>query len=130
MFVQYFNVCTSCPKPMSHKNPPLTLFWFSLITRFVSKRSFVVFETDFKYFPISEFSGQAFTIMLVYVWARRNPFVRMNFFGLVTFQAPYLPWVLLGFSLLIGNSVSVDLVTCLTWFTSCFIVYLIFILFL
>merc|ERR1712154_574100 len=53
--------------------------------------------------------GQAFTIMLVYVWARRNPMVRMNFFGLLTFQAPYLPWVLLGFSLLLGNSVSVDL---------------------
>ena len=35
--------------------------------------------------------------------------VRMNFFGLLTFQAPYLPWVLLGFSLLLGNSVSVDL---------------------
>ena len=66
----------------------------------------------------SYLSGQAFTIMLVYVWARRNPFVRMNFFGLVTFQAPYLPWVLLGFSLLIGNSVSVDLVRFLTryWF--------------
>ena len=47
--------------------------------------------------------------MLVYVWARRNPLVRMNFFGLLTFQAPYLPWVLLGFSLLLGNSVSVDL---------------------
>ena len=47
--------------------------------------------------------------MLVYVWARRNPFVRMNFFGLLTFQAPYLPYVLLGFSLLLGNSVSVDL---------------------
>ena len=47
--------------------------------------------------------------MLVYVWARRNPFVRMNFFGLLTFNAPYLPWVLLGFSLLLGNSVSVDL---------------------
>lgn len=55
------------------------------------------------------FLGQAFTIMLVYVWARRNPMVRMNFFGLLTFQAPYLPWVLLGFSLLLGNSVSVDL---------------------
>merc|ERR1711890_67686 len=38
-----------------------------------------------------------------------NPFVRMNFFGLLTFNAPYLPWVLLGFSLLLGNSVSVDL---------------------
>ncbi|KAG7163749.1 Derlin-2-like [Homarus americanus] len=56
------------------------------------------------------FLGQAFTIMLVYVWARRNPFVRMNFFGLLNFQAPYLPWVLLGFSVLLGNSVIVDFV--------------------
>ncbi|XP_076040918.1 derlin 2 [Oratosquilla oratoria] len=56
------------------------------------------------------FLGQAFTIMLVYVWARRNPFVRMNFFGLLNFQAPYLPWVLLGFSVLLGNSIVVDMV--------------------
>nr|XP_027214043.1 derlin-2-like [Penaeus vannamei] len=56
------------------------------------------------------FLGQAFTIMLVYVWARRNPFVRMNFFGLLNFQAPYLPWVLLGFSVLLGNSILVDMV--------------------
>lgn len=55
------------------------------------------------------FLGQAFTIMLVYVWSRRNPYIRMNFFGLLNFQAPYLPWVLLGFSLLLGNSVVVDL---------------------
>jgi len=55
------------------------------------------------------FLGQAFTMMLVYVWARRNPDVRMNFFGLLTFNAPYLPWVLLGFSLLVGNSMSVDI---------------------
>lgn len=32
------------------------------------------------------FLGQAFTIMLVYVWARRNPYLRMNFFGLLNFQ--------------------------------------------
>lgn len=56
------------------------------------------------------FLGSAFTIMLVYVWSRRNPYVRMNFFGLMNFQAPYLPWVLLGFSLLLGNSVVVDLI--------------------
>jgi len=55
------------------------------------------------------FLGQAFTIMLVYVWSRRNPVIRMNFFGLLNFQAPYLPWVLLGFSLLLGNSVVVDI---------------------
>ncbi|TSP36114.1 Derlin-2 [Bagarius yarrelli] len=51
----------------------------------------------------------AFTIMLVYVWSRRNPNVRMNFFGLLNFQAPFLPWVLMGFSLLLGNSIIVDL---------------------
>jgi len=55
------------------------------------------------------FLGQAFTIMLVYVWSRRNPYIRMNFFGLMNFQAPYLPWVLLGFSLLLGNSIAVDM---------------------
>lgn len=55
------------------------------------------------------FLGSAFTIMLVYVWSRRNPYVRMSFFGLLNFQAPYLPWVLLGFSLLLGNSIIVDL---------------------
>ncbi|XP_061657532.1 derlin-2 isoform X4 [Syngnathoides biaculeatus] len=55
------------------------------------------------------FLGQAFTIMLVYVWSRRNPNVRMNFFGLLNFQAPFLPWVLMGFSLLLGNSIIIDL---------------------
>ena len=55
------------------------------------------------------FLGQAFTIMLVYVWSRRNRFVRMNFFGLMNFQAPFLPWVLLGFSLMLGNSIIVDI---------------------
>ncbi|XP_010790130.1 derlin-2-like [Notothenia coriiceps] len=55
------------------------------------------------------FLGQAFIIMLVYVWSKRHPLVRMNFFGLLNFQAPFLPWVLMGFSLLLGNSIVVDL---------------------
>ncbi|KAL3274238.1 hypothetical protein HHI36_015649 [Cryptolaemus montrouzieri] len=63
----------------------------------------------FAFFVNLLFLGQAFTIMLVYVWARRNPYVRINFFGLLNFQAPYMPWVLLGFSLLLGNAVYVDL---------------------
>ena len=33
----------------------------------------------------------------------------MSFLGLFTFHAPFLPWVLLGFSVLLGNSASVDL---------------------
>ncbi|XP_034397610.1 derlin-2-like [Cyclopterus lumpus] len=58
--------------------------------------------------PVS-FLGPAFTVMLVYVWSRRHPLVRVNFFGLLNFRAPLLPWVLAGFSLLLGNSVAVDL---------------------
>lgn len=54
------------------------------------------------------FLGQAFTIMLVYVWSRRNPYVHLNFLGLLNFQAPYLPWVLLAFSVMFGNSIAVD----------------------
>ncbi|KAL1918076.1 uncharacterized protein VTP21DRAFT_3342 [Calcarisporiella thermophila] len=37
---------------------------------------------------------------LVYIWARRNPFIRMSFLGLFIFTAPYLPWVLVSFSVL------------------------------
>ena len=40
------------------------------------------------------FLGQAFTIMLVYVWSKRNRNVRMNFFGMLNFNADYLPWVI------------------------------------
>ncbi|KAI4902136.1 hypothetical protein NFI96_027319 [Prochilodus magdalenae] len=65
--------------------------------------------TIFGMFVSLVFLGQAFTIMLVYVWSRRNTNVRMNFFGLLNFQAPFLPWVLMGFSLLLGNSIIVDL---------------------
>lgn len=32
------------------------------------------------------FLGHALTLMLVYVWSRRTPFVRMNFFGLLNFN--------------------------------------------
>ncbi|KAK7804120.1 hypothetical protein U0070_002463 [Myodes glareolus] len=55
------------------------------------------------------FLGQALMAMLVYVWSRRSPQVRVNFFGLLNFQAPFLPWALMGFSMLLGNSVLTDL---------------------
>ncbi|KAM6156102.1 derlin-3 [Rhynchocyon petersi] len=54
------------------------------------------------------FLGQALMAMLVYVWSRRSPGVAIDFFGL-TFKAPFLPWALLGLSLLLGNSILVDL---------------------
>jgi len=63
----------------------------------------------FAFYGKQLFLGQAFTIMLVYVWSRRNPFIRMNLFGIMNFPAPYLPWVLLGFSVILGNTIWIDL---------------------
>ena len=44
--------------------------------------------------------GPSLTYVLSYLWSRRNPYIRMNFLGLFVFPAPYLPWVLLGFTVL------------------------------
>ncbi|EDW97306.1 derlin-2 [Drosophila yakuba] len=69
-----------------------------------------VLMTFFGIFVNLLFLGQAFTLMLVYVWSRRNPLVPMNFFGVLNFQAPYLPWVLLCCSMILGNTVWVDVI--------------------
>lgn len=45
----------------------------------------------------------------VYVWGRRHPYVSLSFLGVFTFSAPYLPWVLLGFSVILRSSPVVDL---------------------
>ena len=58
---------------------------------------------------VPPFLGSSLAFMMVYLWARLNPYVRMSFLGLFTFRAPFLPWVLLGFSLMLGNSPSIDL---------------------
>ena len=47
--------------------------------------------------------------MLVYLWGKRNPGMQISLLGLLAFNAPYLAWVLLGFSLLLGHDVSSDL---------------------
>jgi Derlin-2/3 len=55
------------------------------------------------------FLGRALTFMTVYVWARRNPHVRLSLFGLFTFTAPYLPWVLVGFSMILNHNPTDDI---------------------
>ncbi|ORZ25749.1 Derlin [Absidia repens] len=56
----------------------------------------------FAYMP---FLGSPLAFTMVYIWARRNPYVRLNFLGLVVFSAPHLPWVLLCFSLVLGGDI-------------------------
>jgi hypothetical protein len=45
----------------------------------------------------------------VYVWGRRHQYVNLSFLGIFNFTAPYLPWVLLAFSVMLGSSPKVDL---------------------
>ena len=58
-----------------------------------------------------KFLGHPLAFMMVYVWARgpENLNVRMSLLGIFPFSAPYLPWVLLVFSLLLGNPIETDL---------------------
>lgn len=56
------------------------------------------------------FLGSSLGFMMVYIWGRRNENVRMSFLGLFPFSAPYLPWVLLTFSMLLGNRPTNDLI--------------------
>lgn len=50
------------------------------------------------------FFGSSLTFMMVYVWARRNENVMLSFLGLFPFRAPYLPWILLTFSAVVGSN--------------------------
>jgi hypothetical protein len=56
-----------------------------------------------------EFLGSSLTFMMVYVWGRRHQYVNLSFLGIFNFTAPYLPWVLLTFSVMLGSSPKVDL---------------------
>jgi Derlin-2/3 len=56
------------------------------------------------------FLGNALTFMMTYVWGRRNEDVKMVFLGFLHFNAPYLPWVMLTFSVLLGNGIIMDLI--------------------
>ena len=54
------------------------------------------------------FLGPPLSSSLVYIWSRRNPETRLSFLGLLVFTAPYLPWVLMGFSLVLHSNVPKD----------------------
>lgn len=54
------------------------------------------------------FLGTSLSSTLVYIWSRRNPETRLSFLGLLVFTAPYLPWVLIGFSFFMHNHVPKD----------------------
>lgn len=98
------------------------MFFLVRYSRLLEEGSFRMRTADFAYmllfgavamtaiapFINIQFFGSSLTFMMVYVWGRRNESVRMSFLGVFQFNAPYLPWVLLAFSVLIGNTYVVD----------------------
>ncbi|KAM3574392.1 hypothetical protein VYU27_003685 [Nannochloropsis oceanica] len=60
--------------------------------------------------PSIPFLGSSLTFMMVYVWGRQNEHVRLTFLNLFPFTAPYLPWVLLTFSMVLGNPATIDVI--------------------
>ena len=54
------------------------------------------------------FLGHPLSSTLVYIWSRRNPDTRLSFLGLLVFSAPYLPWVLMAFSLTLHGTIPKD----------------------
>lgn len=71
----------------------------------------IIITSSFDIFSRLKFLGHPLAFMMVYIWARwpENSHIRMNILGFFNFNAPYLPWVLLLFSLVIGNPIESDL---------------------
>lgn len=59
------------------------------------------------------FMGPALVFMVLYVWSRRNATQPISFFGF-GFKGIHLPWVMMAFSVLIGNSPIMDIVGVVT----------------
>jgi Derlin-2/3 len=55
-----------------------------------------------------QFLGNSLSSTLMYVWGRRNPDAVLNFLGFFTFRAPFLPWVLMAFNVLLNGHVPKD----------------------
>jgi len=83
----------------------------------------IVMMTAVAPFVSVHFLGSSLTFMLVYVWGRRNEDMRMSFLGVFSFNAPYLPWVMLTFSVLLGNPVTIDVIGIIVGHTYFFLEY-------
>ncbi|KAI7900614.1 Der1-like protein [Cokeromyces recurvatus] len=83
-----------------YRNKPADYVWLMVFSA-----SVLLLISILMPFASLPFMGSALSFTMVYIWARRNQYVRLNFLGLVVFTAPYLPWVLLLFSLCLGGQI-------------------------
>ncbi|KAI8379240.1 Der1-like family-domain-containing protein [Radiomyces spectabilis] len=80
------------------RNKPADYVWLMLFSAIALILCSIIVPAT--YMP---FLGSPLAFTMVYIWARRNTYMRLNFLGLVVFSAPHLPWVLLCFSWLLGE---------------------------
>jgi Derlin-2/3 len=89
---------------------PATFSWLLLYasTTLLTIASIPLPQKVSHYLQPGGFLGTSLSSTLVYIWSRRNPETRLSFLGLLVFTAPYLPWVLIGFSLFMHGQVPKD----------------------
>ncbi|ORX73383.1 Der1-like protein [Linderina pennispora] len=79
----------------SYLNRPADFFWLLILVCSSLLGMASLLDISFLASPLN------FT--LTYIWARQYSYMNISFLGLFTFSAPYLPWVMAGFSSLVGN---------------------------
>ena len=55
-----------------------------------------------------EFLGSTLNSTLVYVWSRKHPDAMLSFFGILNFRAPWLPFFMIGLSVLMHDHWPID----------------------
>ncbi|KAI7862194.1 Der1-like family-domain-containing protein [Spinellus fusiger] len=86
------------------RNKPADYVWLLVF----SATMLILFSLVFPHAYIP-FLGSPLAFTMVYIWARRNPNIRLNFLGVMAFRAPHLPWVLCVFSFVCEPITSGDL---------------------
>ncbi|KAJ1645646.1 hypothetical protein IWQ61_010296 [Dispira simplex] len=79
----------------SFRNRTADFLWFLLLSTVT-----LLLCSPFVTMP---FLASPLSLVIIYVWSRRNPHLMMNFLGLFNFRAPYLPLVMLGLGYLSHN---------------------------
>ncbi|CAJ0572454.1 unnamed protein product, partial [Mesorhabditis spiculigera] len=67
----------------------------------------MVFTTFFAFLTPSAYPSASFLMCVVYLWCRRNRSQRVNFMGWIV-VTDYLPWIMFGMTVILGNSYMAD----------------------
>jgi len=70
----------------------------------VGMGTIMALDTLLPFFFFSPFHGPSLIFMMLYLWSKHNPNSEVGFFGVIRFQAMYLPFALLALDVVQGAS--------------------------